>query len=255
MNFKYRISNVSYLNTIPFQYGLRKYSNLASNIIIEEDIPSECAEKIIQKKADIGLVPVGALKKLNNYYIVSDYCIGSVSTVKSVILASCVPLHKITEIVLDYQSRTSVQLVKVLCEKFWNISPKWSDSVAGFEKNIQGSKAAVIIGDRTFSPHLQTIEYKFDLSEEWFKFTGLPFVFAVWVSCNKSVAEDVGFIDTFNGALNYGVENIEAAIDFAEATKKIPISRIELTDYLTNNISYPLTNEKREAMEMFLNFL
>lgn len=252
---RYRISLISYHNTIPFQYGLKTHPRIAKNIIISEDIPSLCADKLLNKQIDIGLVPVATLKHLSNYYILSDYCIGAVNKVKSVVLLSHVPINQIDEVVLDYQSRTSVKLVQVLSRKLWNINPVWIQATPGYEHEIKGKKAAVIIGDRTFDAHLQSIEYRYDLSEEWYKLTKLPFVFAVWITLNKSIAEDVGFVDIFNQALNMGFNYLDAAVDAVLSNRTLQIERHELVNYLVKNISYEFDEEKRKAMKLFLKYL
>ena len=181
---KIRVSAVSYLNTLPFLYGINN-SEIKSQLDLSLDMPSDCAKKLLSGEVDLGLVPVAILPQLKEYHIVSDYCIGAVGNVDSVALYSDVPLNEIKEIYLDYQSKTSVNLVQILAEKYWNISPKWINAKAGFENKIQGTTAAIIIGDRTFNLP-KSYQYKYDLAEQWLEFTGLPFVFACWVA-NKEL--------------------------------------------------------------------
>ena len=111
-----KISVVSYLNSKPFIYGI-EHSGLLKNFILEEDMPAVCAQKLIAGNTDIGLVPVAILPLLKDHYFVSDYCIGATQSVTSVMMFSRVPLENIKTITLDYQSRTSVALVKILAEK------------------------------------------------------------------------------------------------------------------------------------------
>lgn len=245
---KIKVSAVSYLNTVPFVYGL-KNSGILDKTELSLDIPSICAEKLISGKVDIGLIPVAAIPKLSYSKIISNYCIGAVGRVKSVILASNVPLEKIETIYLDYQSRTSVNLVKVLAKHYWKKEVKWKNTGPGFETTvIEGNSAAVIIGDRTFAAVKQYI-YIYDLAEEWYNFTNKPFVFAAWVA-NKDIPAKLE--NEFNKALRYGIEHIE------EAAKehRLKIEKcINLVDYLKNDISYPLDNDKKEGMTTFLELL
>ena len=60
---------------------------------------------------------------MKEHYIISDYCISCDGEVASVGLFSDVPLNKIEKILLDYQSRTSVELLKILVEEYWKIDP------------------------------------------------------------------------------------------------------------------------------------
>jgi len=79
---KNRVSAVSYTNTKPFVYGLQ-HSEIIDLIDLSLDIPSDCAKKLINDQADIGLVPVAALLDIPRYEIISDYCIGAVTAVNS----------------------------------------------------------------------------------------------------------------------------------------------------------------------------
>ncbi len=196
---KIKISAVSYLNSKPFIYGLQ-HSDLINQIDLQLDIPSICAQKLIDNKVDIGLIPIAVLPELKEKYIISDYCIGAIGKVTSVMLYSNVPLTEIKNVLLDYQSNTSITLVKVLAKHLWKIDPQWSITTTNFEKNITGTTAAVIIGDRAFGLE-NKYPFVYDLSEEWYKLTQLPFVFACWVA-NKNLPEN--FIKQFNDSLKFG---------------------------------------------------
>lgn len=242
-----RISAISYLNTKPFLYGIELCLTDKSEYSITFDIPSVCAEKMILGVADIGLVPVAVLPKLTNHTIVSDYCIGADGPVASVVLLSQKPLNEIKKIVLDYHSKTSVALVQELASNYWEISPEYIHAKEGFENVSSVDTALVIIGDRVFE-HKSKFAYCYDLAEEWKKFTKLPFVFAVWVS-NKNVPLD--FLQKFNNALKFGIENRKDII--AENQSKYPL--INVSEYLLNNISYDLDENKMKGMKLFLNYL
>lgn len=244
---KLKISAVSYLNTLPFIYGLEN-SDIISQIDLQLDMPADCAQKLLEDKVDIGLVPVAIIPQLKEHYIISDYCIGAEGKVNTVLLLSDVPLNEIQEIQLDYQSKTSVNLVQVLAKEFWNISPRWVNAKTGFENKINGTTAGVIIGDRTFNLS-KSYKYQYDLSEEWKKMTGLPFVFACWVA-NKKISER--FIERFNIALLQGVDKIDEAV--LELNECI-ISKNQLLNYLKEDIAFNLDEDKREAIDQFLKFI
>lgn len=241
---KLKISAVSYLNTLPFLYGI-KNSGLTEKIVFEQDIPSVCASKLLNNEVDIALVPVAVIPLMKESYIISDYCIGASGKVKTVLLLSDVPLDEIKSIYLDYQSKTSVNLIRILAKKYWKINPDWKNTTKGYENKIKGRNAGLIIGDRTF--HLEkNYKFVFDLAEEWEKFTRLPFVFAAWVS-NKPV--DKEFIKEFNRALLYGLENIEHVV--SKFYLAFPDCKIDMHKYFTQCISYELDNDKKRAMKLF----
>jgi len=243
---KIKISVVSYLNSKPFIDGLTK-SDLINKIDLQLDIPSVCAQKLVDGEVDLGLIPVAVLPLLKEKYIISDYCIGAVGKVASVMLYSDVPLEKIITVLLDYQSRTSVSLVKVLAASFWNINPTWIAAKENFESEIKETTAAVIIGDRTFGLE-NKYKFSYDLAEEWQKFTGLPFVFACWVS-NKELP--TAFIDEFNQALKTGLNNRSELIMELQKSNLYPTN---IDTYLNQNIDYEYDAAKKQGLELFLSY-
>ena len=240
----FKISAVSYLNTIPFVHGL-KQSELIRTIDLQLDYPSICADKLINGTVDLALVPVAVIPKLKHPYIISDYCIGSNGSVDTVCLYSDVPINEIESIGLDYQSLTSVSLLKILLKEYWQLSPELKKVDVGFEDNIKGKHAALVIGDRAFALNSKH-KFIYDLSAIWKEMTGLPFVFAAWVS-NTKLPQD--FINTFNKALERGLSNIQKAL--ALEVESYP-NCDNLEDYLNNKISYKLDAEKLKGMELFL---
>lgn len=114
---KVKISVVSYLNSIPFVFGLEKASN--EQLEISKDIPSECASKLIDGRVDIGLIPIAMIGNVPNAEIISDYCISGNGKVASVLLVSNIPVEEIKTVYLDQQSRTSVALAKILMRDYW----------------------------------------------------------------------------------------------------------------------------------------
>ena len=184
---KYKVSVVSYLNTIPFVHGI-KQSKLMNTIDLQLDYPSICADKLINGAVNLALVPVVVIPKLKHSYIISDYCIGANGAVDTVCLYSDVPIDRIQSIGLDYQSRTSVALLKILLKEYWKLNPELIKEDVGFEDSIKGKHAALVIGDRAFALNTKH-EFIYDLSAIWKEMTGLPFVFAAWVA-NKKLPQD-----------------------------------------------------------------
>jgi len=248
MSEKFRISIVNYTNTLPFKWALKR-SSLLEKIDLQEDIPSICAQKLKYKQVDLALVPVALLSELDQYHIETDYCIGANGKVDSVKLYSPVPLEQIKTVTLDYQSKSSITLSKVLLKFFWKLNVDYLDAKPGFENEIKGTNAAVIIGDRTFG--LQgKYAYEFDLAEEWKKFTGLSFVFAAWVSTEKLPES---FITDFNAVLKKGMDNIEKAVEEDYNVKNL--SKADTITYLTKRIDYKLDADKRKALDLFLSYI
>jgi len=242
---KVKVAAVSYLNTIPFLYGIDKDAELASQVDLHLEYPAKCADLLKSCAVDLALIPVAEIPNIPSAEIIGNYCIGSKGKVNTVMLYSDCPLKEIDSIALDYQSRTSVMLAKVLVKKFWKIDVAFEKTTEGYVDTISGTRAGVVIGDRAFDLN-GTFPYQYDLSEEWFKFTGLPFVFACWVA-NKNLSN--AFVASFNSAMKNGVSNKSSAIEWWSEKEN---SAIDLKSYLNKDISFDLDEAKKMALERFL---
>ncbi len=210
------------------------------------DIPSVCARKLLQGEVDLALTPVAIIPELPQAYLVSDYCIGSIGAVKTVCLFSEKPLTEIKRILLDFHSRTSVALTRILCEQYWHIQPEFVPAVEGFETQITGETAALVIGDRTIGLE-HRFPFVYDLGEAWTAWTGLPFVYAAWVSTKPLEPEVIG---RFNAALATGLDHLP------ELIKILPtMPGFDLEKYYRENISYDLDQAKWLALNRFLQLL
>ncbi len=244
MERKIRVGAVSYLNTKPLVFGFEK-GLMENEIELSFDYPAKVAARLLENQIDLGLIPVAVIPKLAEHYIISEYCIGASNAVASVCLFSDVPLDEITEILVDYQSRTSAALLKILLRDFWKISPVLIDTSNGYQQNIKGTTAGLVIGDRALSQR-QHSKYIYDLAEAWQQMTGLPFVFAAWVA-NKKLPD--GFAEAFSIATGDGfnhIPEIVEAVDFPD---------YDMHHYYTTNIDYNLDLKKKEAIKLFLSLL
>jgi chorismate dehydratase len=241
---KIKVGIVNYLNTKPLIFGIQ-HSPVAEKLLLIEDYPANVAQMLKEDSIDVGLVPVAVIPHLQEHHIITDYCIGCTGPVASVAVFSEVPINNIEKILLDYQSRTSVALAKVLLRKYWQIEPELIDTKSDYRSAIKGTTAGVVIGDRALEQR-KVSTYIYDLGEAWIDFTGLPFVFAAWVS-NKPLPVD--FITEFNAANKKGLENI------GNVVAGIPYNVFDLHKYYTAHISYELTAAKRKGLDTFLSFV
>jgi chorismate dehydratase len=241
---KIRVGAVSYLNTKPLLYGIQQ-AGFMRDIELTIDYPSRIAAMLLADQLDMGLVPVTVIPHMPEHYINGDYCIGSDGAVGSVCLFSEVPLEKVERVLLDYQSRTSVQLARILLKEHWKMNPQLVDAGLDFRRMIRGNTAGVVIGDRALEQR-QLSPYIYDLGEAWKALTGLPFVYAAWIS-NKPL--DPAFISEFNSANKYGLDHIE------EVVAENPYPQFSLHDYFTRFLDYRLDDLKRKGLEKFLLYL
>jgi len=246
---KVRVSAVKYINSYPFMIGLRD-GEVASMAEVEVCHPSECADRLKSGLTDVGLVPVASIASMKEYHIISDYCIGTQGEVRTVLLVSNTNLDEVKDIYLDFRSRSSVTLCRILAKKFWKKDFTWHPTTEDFDITaMKHGEAAVMIGDRCFE-YARHFKYRTDLGLEWKNFTGLPFVFACWVSARPL---DNHFTTLFSKALGEGIIRRNEAVSLLrEGSVATPE---EVIDYLNNNIDFNLDDRKREAISLFISYI
>ncbi len=246
MERKWRIGAVSYLNTRPLLLGLEQ-SGLMSQIELVKAYPAKIAQDLMDGTIDMGLVPVAVIPLLKEAHMASNYCIGAEGDVASVCIFSQVPMEEIDKVYLDYQSRTSVQLARILLKHFWKKEVMFLKAEEGYIPQINGNTAGVIIGDRALAARNQ-FPFIYDLAGAWKQHTGLPFVFATWIA-NKPIPSE--FMEAFDKANGYGLMHLEEVIAGIPSSEQV----YDLNKYYTENISYTFTPEKKAGMQLFLESL
>lgn len=239
---KTKIAAVSYLNTVPFVYGITHADELRAELVLCP--PAECARQFLDKKVDVALVPVGSLRMLDDAEVVTDFCIGANGSVRTVVVMSDSPISELRRIWLDDHSMTSALLVRILAAELWKINPEWKqmDDYSVAENPAPGD-AFLFIGDKVFG-YEGKFKHTYDLAECWEELTGKPFVFAVWVARKGAVPDEV--IDALELSLTLGVERIwEAVSDYDYADKEGAYM------YLTQNIDFLFDQQKHKALELF----
>jgi chorismate dehydratase len=236
------VAAVSYLNTKPLLFGIKNHP-VTDQIELIEDYPSKIAQMLINDEVDLGLIPIAATLKMDQWYQVGEHCIGCDGAVASVCIFSDVPMEEIQKVYLDYQSRTSVNLAKILLKEYWKKEVEYIDaSGEDFRDQIHGNTAGVVIGDRALQQRLHS-KYIYDLGETWKAHTGLAFVFAAWIS-NKELP--LAFIESFEEANASGLKNIDKVI------AENPFAEFDLKKYYSSCIGYTMDERKRAGMELFL---
>lgn len=236
---------MNYLNTKPLLYGIEHSNTLQSQMTLIQDYPARIARLLLSGEIDLGLAPVAILPRMRYSHIITDYCIGANGPVASVCLFSQQPLEEIQTVLLDYQSRTSVNLCRILFRHYWKKDIEFHDTRTDFAHKIKDNRAGLLIGDRAIAFSGQAL-YKYDLAEAWKAMTGLPFVFAVWAS-NKKLPEQ--FISLFNRRNKAGLDALDKVIEEQGLTD------FDLHYYYTQNISFDLDNKKRKGLNLFLQLM
>ena len=242
-----KISHVEYLNTLPYKIALENSDFIRKTSNITKSHPAGCATELKNGNADIGLVPIAAIEDLPEHSIIKGFGLASKRKVNSVLLMSQVPLSKINDVYLDYQSRSSNGYLKILSNYYWKTNFNFLNSQPNYISKIKDKTAALVIGDKALQ-NLNKFNYVYDLAEEWYKFSNLPSVYAVWVTNGKA---DDNYIEKFKKVLEQGVVNRQTI-----ATENAHLfNYFDLVKYLCENISYRIEKDEVQSMDLFFKLL
>ena len=249
-----RISAISYLNTAPlmwdFEYGS---TDARSAFEISYTIPSQCARSLREGSADIGIIPVAAYASIPDLAILPGVAIASRRAVRSILLVSKVPLEKIQTVALDTSSMTSVALIKVLFAKWWGGSRTFTTMAPDIAKMLAMHDAGLVIGDLALKVD-RSRYFTYDLAEEWIRFTGNPFVFAIWAVRRAALVNaprDLDLAAVFQESRDHGLqpENLDRIA--REWAPRLDLRPEEVKSYLTANIHYFLDPDCLDGMQLF----
>lgn len=244
------IAASSYLNAAPLCYSFIAGSQKDRCRFLSDAAPVRCSELLAEGRADAALIPAIEYQRIPDLKIAPGACVASKSKVRSVILASRVPIGEVRSVALDTSSRTSAALVQILLGRFYGLRPQYQSSPPHIAEMLESNDAALIIGDPAMLIDRAALRV-YDLAEEWRKHTGLPFVFAFWAMRADSAAfasdreERVDFL----AAKREGVAHTNELAELYSAQLGLP--RDDLVGYLTNNISYDLDAENLRGLNLY----
>lgn len=238
-----RISASSYSNTAPLVWSFLYGQNRARVEIILDTAPARSAELLAQDRVNAALVPVIAYQLIEGVRLVPDVCVGARKRVRSVCLVTKgEDLEQVKTLSLDVSSKTSVVLTKLIFLEFLGFEPEWRDAAPDLDEMLAISDGALLIGDPALTID-ETKYRKFDLAETWHRFTGLGFVFAMWMT--RAAHCDIDFA----AARDEGLEHIDEIVSNYETD--LPLTREDLHTYLSQNISYSIDSAMQEGLELY----
>jgi predicted solute-binding protein len=212
-------------------------------------IPSECADRLANGRADIGIVPVVEAARLG-LTIIPGAGIASNGPVRSILLISKVPFGEIRTLAADTSSRTSVQLARVILAHRYDAEPVLIAHAPNLDKMLAVADAALIIGDPALSIDPASLAWRWlDLGDEWKRMTGLPMVFAVWAA-RPGVPESCYSAEDFTESARYGMANLGRIVD--EEHRKRGMTAELVREYLTRNVVFDFGDNERMGMRRFL---
>jgi len=242
-----RVAASSYLNTAPLIWSFVRGARRGDVELLTDAAPSRCAELLARGEAEAALVPVIEYQRLPETAVVPGVCVGARAEVQSVVLVTRgAPLEDIASVALDTSSRTSAALVEVIFREFVGHAPHLAPSEPNLTEMLCAHDAALLIGDPAMTFPREGLRV-YDMAGLWRSFTGLGFVFAMWMA-HESAGARVEKID-FAGARDEGLARVEEIASEYERELGRPCN--ELVRYLRENICFKLDEEMRAGLELF----
>ena len=242
-----RIGAVQYLNTRPLIYGL------SGNV--DFDLPSRLADRLSAGELDAALIPSiellrGLADQQDSYQIVSQSCIACRGPVMSVRIFFRTRPERIRRLAVDEGSRTSVALCRILLYERFGLVPELETLPIKSTAAHSNADAILLIGDRAIAPTGGGFQAVWDLGDEWYRWTGLPFVFAVWAARTSVANRDLA--ERLDNARERGRANL-AAIAAAEAGPH-GLTVPQCLDYLRENLHYELGEAEWRGLRLFYEY-
>ncbi len=239
-----RIGAVSYLNSKPLVEGLAQACPEAE---LRLDFPSRLADDLAAGRLDVALIP--SVESFANpaYEVVCDACVATQGPVWSVKLFSRVPPGQIRTLALDEGSRTSAALTRVMLSERYGVQPQLRTLPLGETAENCPADAVLLIGDRAMHEPHETFHTTWDLGAQWLEWTGLPFVFAMWVARRGSCPRHIAQI--LEQVRDRGLEQLEAiAHREAPALGLTPDAALR---YFTRNLHFRMGSAERQGLALF----
>jgi len=241
---KIQIGAVSYLNSRPLIEGLGELLPYANLVL---DYPSRLADSLSAGRLDVALIPSVEYFRRPGYEVVSDACVAARGEVLSVKLYCRVHPGKIRRLALDEGSRTSAALTKVILADRYGVIPQTEALRMESTTRDSSADAVLLIGDRAMHDPAESFVEVMDLGQVWYDWTGLPFVFAMWVA--RQEANTDGIEDILSHARDLGLERIAEIA--AEEAPRLGLTESVAYNYLTKNLHYHMTSAERSGLRLF----
>ncbi len=253
-----RIGEIPYANCTPLFHSLRQRET-GGNLTFIRGEPSTLNRMLFEGEVD--LAPSSSFEyglHPDRYFLLPDLSISSGREIQSVLLLSTVPIEELggEQVELSPASATSNALLRILFKKRYRIDCNL-ELPAGKSHATAGVTARLDIGNSALKAHLKKKEagFVYDLSILWREFTGLPFVFALWMVRKETAGERPEEIHPLAEALRtariYAEDHYPAIAGETEKILQIPAA--DLVRYW-ESIAYDLDDEKIESLKRYFDY-
>ena len=249
------IGEIPYANLFPIFYMLKRESDLSGYEFIQ-GVPSDLNKKI--RKGLIDVSPSSSIEYLRHrdtYELIENHSISSKGPVGSILLFSKKPIETLDglTVLTSSQSETSVALIQIVLSKFYELDCRFQSSNKTLKDAISSNTAYLLIGDEALREALKWPGLsRYDIGELWYKHTGLPFTFALWIAHKQCRAEKSDlyrrFLHDLDSAKTSALRNLDAVA--ASCPLKDTLSEKDLVTYW-EKMSYDFTDEHRKGLELF----
>lgn len=208
------------------------------------EVPARLLDLLLGDECDVALLPVIDYQRADDLLMLPASCIGADGPVYTVRLFSRVPIEKIRVMYADVESHTSVALCRILLKRVFGIEPQ-------FVTERRGVDAWLLIGDKVVCAAPSEHPYELDLAEAWKKWTGLPFVFAVWMT--RHADRSAKALSILKKAKAEGLQHVDAIVKADALPRKWPadVAKAYLTQLLKFDIDLADGSPQRRAIELF----
>ncbi len=241
----YHIGAVSYLNAKPLIDGLNEKGRIALDV----DVPSRLLAGLIEGRTCAALCPVIDYQRASRALRIRPVgAIGSHGPTLTVRVFSTRPFDLVEAVHVDTDSHTSVALLQVIFNALYGFIPKLIPT--SFKSpTITHRDTILLIGDKVIAsePDRSTFPYQIDLGEAWSNITGLPFVFATWMTTPGSDLGDLP--ELLNKRRRDNAKRIDNIVE-AQATLHGWTNALA-HEYLSRLIQYEIGETQLTAMKLF----
>lgn len=251
-----KVGRIGYINCYPV-YGAidRGLRHLPGTLVT--GTPSELNELLVAGELDVSVISaVEYARHARDLVLLPDLAISCDGPVRSVALFSRLPVRALDRrtVLVSASSRTSVALLDLLCRHVWRVRPQRAQvrAEATDLKTLSGlpHDAVLVIGDPALLLAQQGIyPHRYDLGVEWHRWTGLPFVFAVWAARRRAPDAGVRTVHaTLRTSRDWGLAHLDL---LAEAAAQVTgVGRDACRAYL-GGLDYALTDRHLAGLTDF----
>ncbi len=251
-----RIGRIPYINCYPV-YGAIDRGLVPLDAQLIDGVPTVLNDLMSRSELDVSVVSaVEYARDAERYLLLPELAISCNGPVQSVMLFSKRPVRELdgARVIVSRSSMTSVALLELLFAHVWRACPEFVpgnaevDDIARFA--LEEHDARLVIGDAALrlhdaaekdSPWPTLYPYRYDLGEAWKSWTGLPFVFAVWVAQRTTpVHASMAAHASLLASRDWGLANLPALAQ--QAARSSGVGQQRCLDYLSGldyRLSYP----------------